>query len=406
MQQFPRVRAARTDRRHWLTGSLALTSAALLAALLAACQPAVTDAGAAPTSEPAPMPVAAARVASTQIAGGTVQMARVEAAQQVELRPRVAGAIVAVLFREGELVREGQPLFQIDPRPFQMAVSRARADMLLARTREAMTSSEASRARQLHASQAIASEEVERRASAHAEAQARLAYAEAALQSAQLELDFSLVRAPITGRVGRALVTVGNLVGAGQGAAPLTTLVSPAPLHVHFDLADRQLLRQLSDSASTAGWRALILDEDGQHTLAHAPVDFRHHSIDPATGTLRLRARVDRPQQGLLPGQVVRVSLDTGRRDPTLTVPDRAVGTDQGGHYVLVVDDDGKVGYRAIGIGAADGERRIVTSGLRAGETVVTSRLMGVRPGMTVQPQMAETTAEGSAPAAPLPDRS
>lgn len=396
------VRAPRATRRSLLTGALALTSAALLAA----CQPAAPAAEAAAPSEPAPKPVAIARVAATPMAVGATQMARVEAAQQVELRPRVAGPIVAVLFREGDLVREGQPLFQIDPRPFQIAASRARADVHLARAREGTAASEAARARQLLASQAIASEEVERRVAAHAEAQARLAAAEALLQAAQLELDFSLVRSPITGRVGRALVTPGNIVGAGHGAMPLTTLISISPLHVHFDVADRQVLAHLRDSPSTAGWKARILDEDGQRTLAEALVDFRHHSIDAATGTLRMRARIDRPHPRLMPGQVVRVTLDTGRREPVLTVPDPAVGTDQAGHFVLVVGDDGKVAYRAVGVGSADDGRRIVTSGLKAGEAVVTSGLMGVRPGMTVQPQEAATVVEGAPASGQAPDRS
>lgn len=403
MQPHPLARAHRAPRRHLLTGALALTSAALLAA----CQPAVPDAGAATApQEPAPMPVAVARVAATPITVGTTQMARVEAAQQVELRPRVTGTIVAVLFREGDLVREGQPLFQIDPRPFQIAVSRARADVHLAQAREAAAASEAARARQLHETQAIASEEMERRTAAHAEAQARLAAAQAVLQAAQLELDFSLVRSPITGRAGRALVTVGNIVGAGQAAAPLTTLISVAPLHVHFDVANRQVLSQLSDSASTTGWKARILDEDGQRTLAEAPIDFRHHSIDPATGTLRLRARIDRPHPRLMAGQTVRVTLDTGKGEPALTVPDPAIGTDQAGHFVLVVGADGKVAYRAVGVGATDSGRRIVTSGLQAGEAVVTSGLMGVRPGMTVQPQEAAAVVKGAPESGPAPDRS
>lgn len=402
MQPHPMARAHRAPRRHLLTGALALTSAALLAA----CQPAVPDAGATPPAEPAPMPVAVARVASTPLAVGTTQMARVEAAQKVELRSRVTGTIVGVLFREGDLVREGQPLFQIDPRPYQIAVSRARADVHLAKVREATAASEAARARQLHETQAIASEEMERRSAAHAEVQARLAAAEAVLQAAQLDLDFSLVRAPITGRAGRALVTVGNIVGAGQGATPLTTLISVAPLHVHFDVADRQVLSQLSDSASTAGWKARILDEDGQRALAEAPIDFRHHSIDPTTGTLRLRARIDRPHPPLMPGQTVRVTLDTGKREPVLTVPDPAIGTDQAGHFVLVVGDDGKVAYRAVGVGATDSGRRVVTSGLQVGEAVVTSGLMGVRPGMTVQAQEAATVVKGGPESGPAPGRS
>ncbi len=198
-------------RQRSLSGTLAVAAiAAAAAAVLAACQPAVPDAQAATVAAPsAPsVPVVAVRAATMDAA--PTQVARVEAAQQVELRSRVAGPIDSVLFREGDVVRAGQPLFKIDPRPYDAALARARAELQLAKARESLTSGEADRARALHADRAIAAEELERRTAAHAEAQARRAAAEAAVQTAQLERDFTVVRAPIKGRVGRALVTAGN----------------------------------------------------------------------------------------------------------------------------------------------------------------------------------------------------
>lgn len=401
-----------SHQRRGLWSTLAVGGLAVVAAaVLAACQPAVPDAQAAAAAAPEAPTVPVARVRSGAADAGPTQVARVEAAQRVELQARVSGPIDAVLFREGDRVRAGQPLFQIDPRPYDAALARARAELQLARARETLAAGEAERARQLHADRAIAVEEMERRTAAHAEAQARRAAAEAALQTAQLERDFTLVRAPIDGRIGRALVTVGNVVAAGGQAAPLATLVSIAPLHVHLDVADRGLLQQLAENRSAKGWRARILDADGRQALAVAPIDFTNHSIETATGTVRLRARIDTPTPGLMPGQYVRAQLTTGAAQQLLLVPDKAIGTDQGRRFVLVVNEAGQVEYRPISVGAAQGPDRIVIDGLEAGEQVIVSGLMRVRPGMAVKAQPAESPAASAQDQAqrsvgPAPDRS
>lgn len=375
------------------------------ASLLAACQRATPDAQAAAAATPQvpAVPVVLAHAATLNT--GPTQVARVEAAQHVELKARISGQIEAVLFREGDIVRAGQPLFQIDPRPYDAALARARAEVQLTKAREALAATEAERARQLHAERAIATEEMERRVATHAEAQARRAAAEAAVQTAQLDRDFTLVRAPINGRVGRALVTPGNVVAAGANATALTTLVSVAPLHVHVDVADRGLLQRLADEQGAKGWKARILAAEGGRELAVAPIDFSNHSVDPSTGTVRLRARVDVPVPGLMPGQYVRVQLASGAEQEVLLVPDKAVGTDQGRRFVLVVDAAGKVEYRPVGVGAAQGSDRLVTEGLKVGEKVIVSGLMRVRPGMTVKPQPAQAAA-AQAPQGAAPDRS
>jgi multidrug efflux system membrane fusion protein len=388
------------------SGTLAVAAvAAAAAAVLAACQPALPDAQAAPATSAAPsVPVVPVRAVAMD--AGATHVARVEAAQRVELQARVAGPIDAVLFREGDVVRAGQPLFQIDPRPYEATLARARAELQLAQAREALTAGEAERARRLHAERAIAAEELERRTATHAEAQARRAAAEAAVQAAQLDRDFTLVRAPIEGRVGRALATAGNVVGAGANATALTTLVSIAPLHVHIDVADRGLLQRLATERGAKGWKARILDADGTRELTQAPIDFTNHSIDAATGTVRLRARIDAPVPGLMPGQYVRAQLATGTAQPVLLVPDQAIGTDQGRRFVLVVDAAGKVEYRPVGVGAAHGGDRVVTEGLKAGEQVIVSGLMRVRPGMTVAPQQpAEPAPQAQEASGPVPDR-
>lgn len=384
-----------------LRATLATGAGSVLAAVvLTACQPAIPAAQASSAAALAAPTVPVARVIAATMEAAPTQVARVEAAQHVALQPRVSGPIDSVLFREGEAVRAGQPLFQIDPRPYDAALARARAELQLTKARETLSATEAERARQLHADRAIAVEELERRNAAHAEAQARRAAAEAALQTAQLERDFTLVRAPIAGRIGRALVTVGNLVAAGGNPTVLATLVSIAPLHVHIDVADRSLLTRLTDGRGAQGWKARILDAEGQRELAQAPIDFSNHSIDTATGTVRLRARVDAPTRQLMPGQYVRVQLATGAAQPVLLVPDKAVGTDQGRRFVLVVTDAGQVEYRAIEVGVARGSDRVVTAGLNAGEQVIVSGLMRVRPGMTVKAQSAQEAQTPDAAAA------
>jgi multidrug efflux system membrane fusion protein len=369
--------------------SLALSL--LAAAALAACQPAVAPAQATPAAAPPTVPVAP--VTELSIETGSTQVARVEAAERVELRARVSGPIEAVLFKEGDLVRAGQPLLRIDARTFDAVVLRAQAEFNLAAAREALARSEATRAERLASEQAIAEEDAERRIAAHAEARARRDAAAAALHSAQLEREFAVVRAPISGRIGRALVTAGNIVGAGANAAPLASIVSVTPLHVHFDVADPAVIARLGATRSTAGWQARLFDADGQRELARAPVDFADNEIVASTGTLRLRARIDQPgSTRLLPGQFVRVQLATGASQSALAVPDKAIGTDQGKRFVLVVDADGKVEYRPVQVGAQHLEQRVVSAGLRAGEQVIVSGLMRVRPGMTVRPQPVERT--------------
>jgi RND family efflux transporter MFP subunit len=369
------------------------------AATLAACQPNIGTATAS-TAESAPAPVVTvAPVLQGSVQPQFAQVGRVEAAQRVEIRPRVAGHIEAALFREGEIVRAGQPLFRIDARPFDAALARAQAELQLARAKETLARSEAERAQRLQKDQAIAAEEAERRAAAYAEAQARSAAAQAAVQVAALDREFAVIKAPVEGRIGRALVTAGNYVGAGSAQAPLATLAGMAPLYVYFDAGDPALISQLTADRKGAKWHAKILDAHSGAELATAPIDFVDNEIAGQAGTLRLRARVEKPVPALVPGQFVRVQLAGAARD-SLLIPEKAIASDQGQRFVLVVKDQ-QVEHRPIKVGAQHGEQRVVNSGLQAGEQVVVSGLMKVRPGMKVQPQpIAAEPASAQAPSA------
>lgn len=390
------MQATRSRRDRWgafQKTALAAVLSVSAAAIMVACQPAIGVAAASAPAAAAPLPVVSvATVQQRAVQPMVSHVGRVEAARRVEIRPRVAGHIDAVLFREGELVRAGQPLVRIDTRPFDAVLARAQADLSLARAQEQRARSEAERARKLAAEQAIAVEEAERRQGQWAEAQARSAAAQAAVQAAALEREFAVITAPIDGRMGRALVTAGNYVGAGASQAPLATLVAVAPLHVHFDVSDPALVGQLAGTrqgGQGGKWQAHVVDSQQGQALAHAPVDFVDNEIAASAGTLRLRARIDKPVPGLLPGQMVRVQLAGEARD-SLLAPEKAIGMDQGQRYVMVVRPDQQLEYRVVKTGAAHGDQRVITAGLKAGEQVVVSGLMKVRPGMKVQPQPAD----------------
>lgn len=370
----------------------------LAAAVIVGCQPAAGQAGSqAAAAAPAPL-VAVAAARQQAVAPQVAHVGRVESAQRVEIRPRVSGHVQAVLFKEGDLVRAGQPLFRIDARPFDVALQRARAEAQLAQAKEALARSEAERARRLAADQAISAEEVERRAAAHAEAIARSGSALAQVQSAELDREFATVAAPVAGRIGRAVVTAGNYVAAG--AQPMATVMSVAPLHVYFEVGDPALVGELVRRGGSSRWQARIVDAQGGALLATAPVDFVDNEMAVQTGTLRLRARIDKPADGLLPGQFVRVQL-AGTPQPSVLVPESAIASDQGQPFVLVVNARDQVEYRPVKLGAAHGDQRVIASGIAAGDAVVVSGLMKIRPGMQVRPQpaAAPTQAQGSLPA-------
>jgi RND family efflux transporter MFP subunit len=381
-----------STRAAFARSSAAAALSLLAAAAIVGCQPALGGAGAPPTAEtPAPV-VTVASAQQQAVAQQFAQVGRVEAAQRVEIRPRVAGHIEAVLFKEGDLVRAGQPLFRIDPRSFDVAMQRARADLQLAQARETLARSEAERARRLAQEQAISGEEVERRVAAHAEAVARSAAAQAQVQSAALDREFATLTAPMAGRIGRAVASAGNYVAAGS-AQPLAILTSVAPLHVYFEVGEPALVSEVAARGRLSGWQARILDAQGGHLLTVAPLDFVDNEVAGQTGTLRVRARIDKPIDGLLPGQFVRVQL-AGSPRPGIVVPEAAIASDQGQPFVLVVTPQQQVEYRPVKLGAAHGDQRVVAAGIAAGDSVIVSGLMKIRPGMKVRPQPAGAPAQ------------
>jgi RND family efflux transporter MFP subunit len=334
-----------------------------------------------------------------------------EAVDAVEVRPRVSGFLQRVAFTEGAMVRKGDVLFTIDPRPYEAQVARAEAELERARTRSQLAAGELERAQRLVGTQAISREELDARSSDHAESGAAVRAAEAALRAARLDLEWTVVRAPISGRVGRAEVTPGNLVQAGPPTATrLTTIVSLDPIYVYFDADEQAYLKYLHALRGTGGARdagagrpisiGLASDSGFPH---QGRLDFVDNRVDPSAGTMRVRAVVANGARTFAPGLFARVRLVGGDRRPVTLVQDQAIGTDQNRRFVLVLKPDSSVEYRAITVGRLVDGLRVAESGLKPGEEVVVNGLLRVRPGMKVVATHAGPTAGGATVATSTP---
>ena len=321
---------------------------------------------------------------------------RLQAVDSVDVRPRVSGLISAVRFDEGAMVHRGDLLFQIDPRPFQAEVDRLRAEVARAKATARRADSELQRAERLRTENAISREEHDRRAAFAQESAAQTAAVEAALRSAELNLEFTQVTSPIDGRVGRAIVTAGNLVSSGPGEATLlTTVVSLDPIYAYFD-ADEQIFLKYSGGAAGAKGgrlrsrssqlpiRMALSSDEGFPRVGH--LDFLDNQLDGTRGTIRGRA-VFRDSNGqLTPGLFVRLRLAGTAAYRGLLIQDRAVGTDLNRTFVYVVGPKNDVQYRAVTLGPIVDGLRVVRSGLEAGESVIVNGLQRVRPGAQVTP--------------------
>jgi multidrug efflux system membrane fusion protein len=339
---------------------------------------------------PAATPVSVATLERRDVALWDEFSGRLEAVERVDIRPRVAGAIQAVHFVEGALVKKGDLLLTIDPAPYAAAVARAEAQVLAAKARLSLTKGELDRGRQLWDTKNLSQRDLDQRVNADSEAAANLRAAEAGLQTARLELDWTEVRAPVSGRVGRLEVTVGNLVPAGPGGPVLTTLVSLDPIYASFNADEQTLMRTLaslprSGDSHTEIDRIPVRMDVGREVSGY--LQLVDNQVDGRTGTVRVRAVFDNPDGKLLPGQFARLRMGRAKTEPLLLVNERAIGTDQDKKFVLVVDGDNKATYREVELGATTEGLRVVTNGLKAGERVIVNGLQKVRPGATVEPK-------------------
>jgi multidrug efflux system membrane fusion protein len=397
--------SARSPRRLWVAGT-ALTALTAVATAMFSMK---TNSSPAPAA-PAATPVSVATVLPSEVATWDEFSGRLEAVERVDIRSRVAGTVQSVHFREGALVAKGDLLVTIDPAPYASEVERAAAQVVAAEARVSYAQSEFGRAQRLLEERAIAQREHDERSNALREAEANLRAARAALHSAQLSLGYTAVRAPVSGRVGRLEITVGNLVAAGPGAPVLTTLVSVNPIYASFD-ADEQIvakaLGELPSGASARDQLGRIPVQMGTAGTADTPFVGRlqlvDNQVDAKSGTVRVRAVFDNADGRLMPGQFARLRMGQARSAPALLVSERAVGTDQNKKYVLVVGADNKAAYREVTLGANVKGLRIVTSGLKAEERVVVNGLQRVRPGALVEPQAVPMDLKAEAAHAPTP---
>jgi multidrug efflux system membrane fusion protein len=361
-------------------------------------------------SESAQMPppaVSAAPVLVKQISQWDDFSGRVEAVESVDLRPRVSGYIDRVNYAEGQEVRKGDVLFTIDSRSYRAELARAQADLARARSQADLGRSEAARAKKLSELQAISTESYEQRRSAAAEAQANVAAAQAAVDAARLNLEFTQVRAPISGRAGRALVTAGNLVSAGDSASVLTTLVALDKMHVHFDTDERtflhyaELARKGERPSENGAGVPVQIGLVGEEGFPHAGVvDFLDNQVDPTTGTIRARALLDNADRAFTPGLFARVRVLGSGKFNAILIDDKAVLTDQDRKYVYVVDAKGTAQRKDVQVGRMADGLRIVESGLAKNDRVIVSGVQKVFfPGMPVDAKAVVMGASEPAPA-------
>jgi multidrug efflux system membrane fusion protein len=323
---------------------------------------------------------------------------RLEAVDLVDVRPKVPGTLLKVHFKDGQHVQQNDLLFSIDTAPFTARLQQVQAGLVGAQARLRHADMERQRARRLVESQSISQREFEALDNAASEALAALKGAQAAVAQAQLDLSYTQVRAPIAGRISRAEITAGNVVGSGGDSAPLTRIVSENKLYASFNVDEQSYLRLIAPSLRSGAQPAvkvgLAVDADFPHTASLEALDNR---MDTRSGTVRVRARVDRVSPEMLPGLQARVRLQGAVPYQAVVVDDAVVGTDQDRKYVLVVNAQNKVERRFVELGVLQGSQRVLRSGIEPGARVIVDGAYRAAPGAAV------SAVEAGAPAASAP---
>jgi RND family efflux transporter MFP subunit len=355
---------------------------------------------------PAPPPripiVTVAHPARATVTNWDEYPGHLEAVETVEIRSRVAGYLASIHFTDGAEVRSGDLLFVIDPRPYEAELRRAQAERRRAETQAELARNDLERARTLRAHRAISEEEFDARTKGARAAEDALAAARAAEAAAELNLTYTRIEAPIDGKIGRRFVTVGNMI-QGSTQMPgtlLATLVSLDPIYAYFDVPEaafqryRRLLPGLENpGASAVACELGLAGEDG---FPHrGRIDFVDNRVNPATGTLRLRAVLANPDRVLVPGMFARIRIPVERIEGALLVPEAAILSEQTRKFVYVVNEQRVVEARPVHLGRAHGAQRVVLAGIGPGDAVVVSGLLMLRPGMQVQVARPEAAAPG-----------
>jgi membrane fusion protein, multidrug efflux system len=323
---------------------------------------------------------------------------RIDAVDYAEIRPQVAGRITQIRFKDGQEVKAGDVLFVVDPRPYQAAVAKAAADLASAANSARLTKIERMRGERLIKAQAVAQEYYDQRVTADEVAQAAVKSAQAALASAQLDVDHAFIKAPISGRIGRAEITVGNLVGASASAPQLlASIVSDDGVYADFEVDEQTYLSILRDRGAHSLQPILVdltVQGDAQAKLYRGVIESFDNRINSGSGTIRARARFANEDGSLVPGMFVSVRMSGGVLPNTLLVPETAIGNDQSKRFVYVVGAGDKVEYREVSLGASMDAQRVVTSGLKAGDRVILDGLQKLAPGAAVAPHAVQTASK------------
>lgn len=316
---------------------------------------------------------------------------RIEATRMAQVRARVPGIVQKRVFREGSDVKAGDVLFRIDPAPYQATYNSAEANVAKAEANLAQANLKAQRYKPLVETNAISKQEYDDALTAQKQANAELATAKAAQQTARLNLGYATVNAPISGRIGRALVTEGALVGQGE-ATPLATIQQLDPIYVNLTQSSSELLalrRALAEGKlKTVGKdqaKVTVVMEDGSVYSHTGKLLFSDVSVDESSGAVTLRAEVPNPDRVLLPGMYVRARLEQAVNEDAITVPQQAVMRSPDGAAVYVVGEDGKVAPRPVKTGTVQGDQWVISEGLKAGDRVIVEGVQKVRPGAPVK---------------------
>ena len=371
-----------------ILGSLALMGMAVVGVTL-------RDAGAAPS--PAAMantavPVTVAAVEAKPVRLSSEFSGRMTAVDSADVRPEVGGRITEIRFKDGQIVHAGDVLFVIDPRPYEAAVAKAQADLATAVTNARLAHTELDRAKKLMEAQALARDTYDQRANAVGVAQAAIQSAQAVLDQAKLDLDHAYVKAPIAGRIGRAEITIGNLVQT-QSAPLLTSIVSNDGIYADFDVDEQTYLSSIRAHAASVDQEQklpvqLTVQGDTNHTY-DGTIESFDNKIATGTGTIRARARFANADGALVPGMFVSVRLWAAKPSKTILVPEDAISSDQSKRFVFVVTPQHKADYREVALGQEMDGKRVVISGLHSGEKIIIDGVQRVQPGAAVDPHTA-----------------
>jgi multidrug efflux system membrane fusion protein len=367
-------------KKKLLFGSSAL-AVAIASALVLGAGGSPTHAAEPAAAKPAPE-VTVAQVLLRPVSDANAFTGRIQAVDTIQIKPRVSGYVDSVHFREGAVVKKGDLLFTIDPRPYRAETDRLAANLAQARAEAKNADANAARGSKLVQQHAVSQEEADRLDTAAASAKAQVASVQAALDNARLNLSFTEVRAPVDGKVSNAQITAGNLVTPTD---TLTSVVTVDPMYVYFDVDEQTFLKL--DRLRRANGHAPdvemgLADEQGYPHIGK--IDFVDNQIRAGAGTIRLRAVFPNTDGAYTAGLFARVELRSGNTQPRALIDDKAVGTDLGNKFVYVVGKDKKVEYRRVSTGALVDGLRVVDSGLNAEDVVVVNGLQRVRPGVEV----------------------